>query len=169
MDKIRVALVDDHKVVRQGLRSFLESFPDLAIVGMASSGEEALQHLTGWRPDVVVMDLLLPGGIDGIEATRRAKTLLPATHVVVLTSYTDDARVVAALRAGATGYIRKDADPEFLLAAVRGAAKGQAVFDPTVRESLYGVAQQSNSHAPQLSKRERDVLRQIALGCSNRE
>ena len=119
--KTRIALVDDHRVVQTGLRSYLESFPDLAIVGTASSGEEALKNLEDWLPDVVVMDLNMPGGIDGIETTRRVRALSPHTQVVVLTAHTDEARVVAALRAGAIGYVRKDSDPEILIAAVRGA------------------------------------------------
>lgn len=124
MDAIRLVLVDDHRVVRQGLRSFLEAFPDMAVVGEASSGEEALDEMEGWLPDVVVMDLLMPGGIDGIETTRRIRAVTPHTQVVVLTAYADDARVVAALRAGAIGYVRKEAEPETLLAAVRAAARG---------------------------------------------
>lgn len=168
-NKVRVVLVDDHRVVRQGLRSYLESFPDLTIVGMASNGEEVIQNINSWRPDVVVMDLLMPGGIDGIEATRRVRSLAPQAQVVVLTSYQDDARVVAALRAGAIGYVRKDADPEILLAAVRAAAHGQAVLDPTINDTLLADLQPGN-HAPQvLTRREQDVLRQLALGCTNRE
>jgi len=119
MDTIRLVLVDDHRVVRRGLRSFLEAFPDITIVGEASSGEEVLEKIEGWLPDVVVMDLLMPGGIDGIETTHRVRSITPHTQVVVLTAHTDDARVVAALRAGAIGYVRKDAEPEILLAAVR--------------------------------------------------
>src|SRR5437588_12566566 len=91
-EHIRVVLVDDHRVVRQGLRTYLESFSDLQVVGEASSGEEALRHLVSWLPDVVVMDLLMPGGMDGVEAIRRVCSLLPQTHVIALTSYSDDAR-----------------------------------------------------------------------------
>ncbi len=98
---IRIALVDDHAVVRRGLRALLESYADLTVVGEASSGEEALREMEAWLPDVVVMDLLMPGGLDGIEAIRRVRALTPHTRVVALTSATEDARVVAALRAGA--------------------------------------------------------------------
>jgi NarL family two-component system response regulator LiaR len=132
MDPIRVVLVDDHRIVRRGLRSFLEAFPDLVIVGESSSGEEALEQVEGWLPDVVIMDLLMPGGIDGIETTRRVRSITPHTQIVVLTAHTDDARVMAALRAGAIGYVRKDAEPEILLAAVRAAARGQSMLDPAV-------------------------------------
>ncbi|MFN8376826.1 MAG: response regulator transcription factor, partial [Anaerolineae bacterium] len=132
MNKIRVALVDDHKVVRQGIRSYFEAFPDIVVVGEASSGEEALTNVEKWLPDVIVMDMLMPGGIDGVEAIRRVRVVTPHTRVVVLTAYTDDARVVAALRAGALGYVKKDAEPEILLEAVRAAARNQSTLDPSI-------------------------------------
>ena len=132
MSDLKLVLVDDHSVVRRGLRTFLESFDGIKVVGAAASGEDALKQMETWLPDVVVMDLLLPGGMDGIEATRRVRRMTPKTQVVVLTAHTDEARVVGALRAGAIGYVRKDADPELLLTAVRAAARGQSVLDPTV-------------------------------------
>jgi two-component system, NarL family, response regulator LiaR len=168
MTTIRVALVDDHRVVSQGLRSFLESFADIAIVGVASNGEEALRQIERWLPDVVVMDLLLPGGIDGIEATRRIRALTPHTQVVVLTASTDEARVIAALRAGAIGYVRKDAEPELLLASVRAAASGQSLLDPSVAGSLLHELLHSPTSA-ELTARELEVLRQLALGRTNRQ
>jgi DNA-binding NarL/FixJ family response regulator len=168
MTPVRVVLVDDHRVVRHGLHSFLEAFGDIAIVGMASSGEEVLEQLEAWLPDVIVMDLLMPGGIDGIEATRRVRTMAPHTQVVVLTAHTDDARVVAALRAGAIGYVRKDADPEVLLQAVRAAARGQSVLDPTVAGAvLHELIQGSTVN--DLTEREKDVLRELAHGRTNKE
>ena len=118
---IKVGLVDDHRVVRHGLQRLIEACADLVVVGMASSGEEALKDFKNWQADVVIMDLLLPGGMDGIETTRQLKQKGPATRVIVLTGYTDDERVIAALRAGATGYVRKEAEPEILLAAIRAA------------------------------------------------
>ena len=136
MSPIRVVLVDDHRVVQTGLRSYLTSFEDIEVIGAASSGEEALEKLEGWLPDVVVMDLRMPGGMDGVEATRKVRALSPHTQVVVLTAHTDEARVVAALRAGAIGYVRKDSEPEVLVAAVRGAARGQSVLDPAVAGSV---------------------------------
>jgi NarL family two-component system response regulator LiaR len=168
MNRIRVLLVDDHRVVRQGLRSFLESFPDIAIVGEASNGEEALSRLDSWLPDVVVMDLLMPGGMDGIEATQRVRAISPHTQVVVLTAYSDDARVVAALRAGAIGYVRKDAEPELLLAAVRAAAGGQSLLDPAVAGSVLQDLLRGGS-SNDLTERELEVLRQLAHGRTNRE
>ena len=165
MQTINVALVDDHHVVRRGMRSFFEFFPDVRVVGEAATAEEALTLLAGWAPDVVVMDLLLPGGMDGIEATRQALRLCPETHVVVLTAYTDDARAAAALRAGAIGYVRKDARPEFLLEVVRAAAEGRSMVDPGV---LIGEDPRLGQ-VDGLTPREQEVLRLVARGLSNRE
>lgn len=169
MSRIRTVLVDDHSVVRKGLRSFLESFADIRIVGEAANGEEALARLETWLPDVVVMDLLMPGGMDGIEATRQIRALSPHTRVVVLTAATDDARVVAALRAGAIGYVRKDADPELLLAAVRAAAQDQSVLDPNVAGTVLQDLAQGSLPGQDLTEREMDVLRQLANGRTNKE
>ena len=169
MSGIRVMLVDDHRVVQSGLRAYLGAFEDIEVVGAASSGEEALEKLEGWLPDVVVMDLRMPGGMDGIEATRRVRALSPHTRVVVLTADPDDARVVAALRAGAIGYIRKDSDPEVFLAAVRAAARGQSVLDPGVAGSVLQELARGGPLVEELSDREKDVLRQLAHGRTNRE
>jgi two-component system, NarL family, response regulator LiaR len=168
-EQIRVVLVDDHCVVRQGLRTYLESFSDLEVVGEASSGEEALRSIERWLPDVVVMDLLMPGGMDGVETIRHVRQLTPHTQVIALTSYTDDARVIAVLRAGAIGYVRKDATPDVLLVAVRAAAHGQSFIDPSVARTV--LQELSNGDKPEiiLSEREQDVLRQLALGRTNRE
>ena len=167
--QIRVVLVDDHRVVRQGLRTYLESFPDLQVTGEASSGEEVLRYIELWLPDVVVMDLLMPGGMDGIEAIRRVRHLTPHTQVIALTSYTDDARVIAALRAGAIGYVRKDAAPDVLLASVRAAAQGQSFLDPAVAGVVLQELSQGGKPEVALSEREREVLRQLAIGRTNRE
>lgn len=169
MSQIRVVLVDDHRVVQSGLRSYLGAFEDVEVVGAACSGEEALEKLEGWLPDVVVMDLRMPGGMDGIEATRRVRALSPHTQVVVLTADPDDARVVAALRAGAIGYVRKDSDPEVFLAAVRAAARGQSVLDPGVAGSVLQELVRGGPLVEELSEREKDVLRQLAHGRTNRE
>jgi NarL family two-component system response regulator LiaR len=169
MDTIRLVLVDDHRVVRKGVRSYLEAFPDVTVVGEASSGEEVLENIETWLPDVVVMDLLMPGGIDGIEATRRIRLITPHTQVVVLTAYTDDARLVGALRAGAIGYVRKGAEPETLLAAVRAAAQGQSVLDPAIAGSVLEDLVSAAPVADELTERERDVLHLLAHGQTNRE
>ncbi len=168
-ETIRVVLVDDHRVVRQGLRTFLESFADLHVVGEASSGEEALQHIERWQPHVVVMDLLLPGGMDGIEAIRRVRQRFPFVQAIALTSYTDNERALAVLRAGAISYIRKDAEPEILLKAVRTAARGHSLLDPAVVDSLVQEMVRGEKPAVSLTEREQEVLRLLALGHTNKE
>jgi NarL family two-component system response regulator LiaR len=169
MTPIRLILVDDHTVVRRGIRTYLESFPDITVVGEAKSGETCLAQLEGWLPDVAVMDLLMPGGIDGIETTRQVRQLSPHTRVVVLTAHTDEARVIGALRAGAIGYVRKDADPELLLTAVRAAARGQSMLDPAIAGSVLQEVVRGTAVSPDLTERELTVLRQLAHGKTNRE
>ena len=168
-NKVRVVLVDDHHVVRRGLRSFLDSFADISVIGEAANGEELLAQVEQWRPDVVVMDLLMPGGMSGIETTRRLRVLLPQTQVVVLTAYTDEARVIAALRVGAIGYVRKDAAPDLLLSAVRSAALGRSVLDPKIAGAVLQELLEQSSIEPGLTERELEVLRQLAHGRTNRE
>lgn len=165
MTPISVALVDDHRVVTRSLRSYLESFPDFRVVGIATSGEELLEHLSTWQPQVVVQDLLLPGGIDGIETTRRIVERAPSVRVLALTASTDEARMMAVLRAGAAGYLRKDAEPETLLSAIRAVARGRTFIDP----SLVRRVDEGESDHDALTSREREVLRHLALGRSNRE
>lgn len=169
MEPIRLALVDDHHVVRRGLRSFLEAFPDITVVGEASSGEELLERVDRWLPDVVIMDLLMPGGIDGIETTRQVRAMSPHTQVVVLTAHTDDARVIAALRAGAIGYVPKDAEPETLLSTVRAAARGQSLLGPAIAESVFQELMGRAQIRYDLTEREMEVLRLLAHGQTNRE
>ncbi|MBN2006860.1 MAG: response regulator transcription factor [Anaerolineae bacterium] len=166
---IRLALVDDHHIVRRGLRSYLEAFPDIVIAGDASSGEEALSKVGDWQPDVILLDLLMPGGTDGIETARRLREVAPQTQIVILTAYGDDVRVPAALRAGVIGYVRKDAAPELLLAAVRSAARGQALLDPAIAGSVLQDFAQGNGANANLSERELEVLRLLARGYTNRE
>jgi NarL family two-component system response regulator LiaR len=169
MSSIRLVLVDDHHVVRRGLRSFLDSFPDIAIVGEAASGEEILTKIETWLPDVALMDLMMPGGIDGIETTRRLRLLSHRTQVVVLTAHTDEARVVAALRAGAIGYVRKDATAELLLEAVRAAARGQSMLDPAIAGSVLQDLLRGTGLEHELTERELEVLRLLAHGQTNRQ
>jgi DNA-binding NarL/FixJ family response regulator len=164
MDPIAVALVDDHRVVGASLKAFLESFPDIHIVGAASSGEELLARLADWQPAVVVQDLLLPGGIDGVETTRRIVQAAPSTRVVVLTASMDEARMVGALRAGAAGYVRKDADPEDLVTAIRAVARGKTYLDPSVgRPAVVGGRRRD-----ELTQRELDILGELARGRTNK-
>lgn len=159
---IRVVLVDDHRVVARSLQAYLESFPDLEVAGIAASGEELLRNLDAWKPAVVIQDLLLPGGIDGVETTRRVRARCPAVQVIALTASTDEARMVGVLRAGAQGYVRKDADPEILLAAVRAVARGRTFIDPSVGGRVAGVVEE-------LTPREIEVVRLLAAGQSNKE
>jgi NarL family two-component system response regulator LiaR len=162
---VRLVLVDDHRVVTRSLKAYLESFPDMAVVGTAASGEELLEHVDEWKPQIVLQDLLLPGGMDGIEATRRVLERRPEVKVIALTASMDEARMMGVLRAGAAGYVRKDADPETLLAAVRAVARGRTYIDPSVSSQ---VLQATAAH-DDLTPREREVLRRLALGLSNKE
>ena len=163
MSVITIAIADDHRVVSRSLKAYLESFPDLRIAGIAASGEELLENLSTWRPQVVIQDLLMPGGIDGIETTRRVLAREAATRVVALTASFDEARMMGVLRAGATGYVRKDADPEVLLSAVRAVAAGRTFIDPSIGRQL-----SRNQDQDELTPREGDVLRHLAVGASNR-
>jgi NarL family two-component system response regulator LiaR len=165
MSVISIVLVDDHQVVTHSLKAYLESFPDLKVVGIATSGEELLAHLGEWQPQVVLQDLLLPGGIDGIETTRRITQRFPDVRVVALTASLDEARMMGVLRAGAAGYVRKDADPETLLAAVRAVSRGKTYIDPTISRQMLQAAGASEL----LTARETEVLRRVALGLSNKD
>lgn len=165
MSGISIALVDDHRVVARSLKAYLESFPDLKVVGIAATGEELLEHLEEWKPRIVLQDLLMPGGMDGIETTRRILERAPSVRVIALTASTDEARMMGVLRAGAAGYIRKDAEPEILLAAVRAVARGRTYIDPSVSSQVVHWAAPHDDLTP----RELEILRQLALGRSNKE
>jgi NarL family two-component system response regulator LiaR len=165
MTPVSIALVDDHRVVARSLKAYLESFPDLKVVGIAASGEELLRQIQEWKPQVVLQDLLMPGGMDGVETIRRISECAPSVKVVALTASTDEARMMGALRAGAAGYVRKDAEPETLLAAVRAVARGKTYIDPSVSGQILRAAAPSEDLTP----REIEVLRQLALGRSNKE
>lgn len=165
MSAISIALVDDHRVVARSLKAYLESFPDLKVVGIAASGEELLRRLHEWNPQVVLQDLLMPGGIDGIETIRRISECAHCVKIIALTASTDEARMMGALRAGAVGYVRKDAEPEVLLAAVRAVARGKTYIDPSVSRQIL----QATAPHEDLTPREIGVLRQLALGRSNKE
>lgn len=169
---ISVLLVDDHSVVRQGVRAFLVTQPDIAVVGEAGSGEEAVKLAEKHVPDVVLMDLIMPG-MDGVEATRRVKQVSPRSQVVVLTSYHEDEHIFPALKAGALSYILKDLSAEELADAVRKAAVGEAVLHPRVAarviKELQGRREEAANPFTQLSERELEVLRLIADGRSNAE
>ena len=156
-----VLVVDDHELVRRGLLDLLGTADDLTVVGAAVDGEDALRLAEQTQPDVVLMDLSMPG-TDGVEATRRLARVSPGSRVVVLTSFSENERIVAALEAGAVGYLLKDVEPDELLRGVRAAARGDAPFSPRAARVLLP----RTGH--DLSPRERDVLRLVAEGLPNK-
>ncbi|MEU3316457.1 response regulator transcription factor [Streptomyces sp. NPDC006662] len=169
--RIRVLLVDDHQVVRRGLRTFLEVQEDIEVVGEAADGAEGTARAEELRPDVILMDVTMPG-TDGIEALRRLRDLGNPARVLVVTSFTEQRTVVPALRAGAAGYLYKDIDPDALAGAIRSVHAGHVLLQPEVAEAL--LAAQDDQGAPagrpgSLTEREREVLGLIADGRSNRE
>jgi NarL family two-component system response regulator LiaR len=167
---VTVLIVDDHAIVRSGIRAYLESQPDLEVVGEAASGQAAVRLAAEHVPDVVLMDLLLPE-MDGVEATRRIRDVSPRTQVVVLTSFNDDEHIFPAIKAGALSYLLKDIGPEELGEAVRAAASGEAALHPHVAARLMQEMRGARAAAPyaDLSEREHEVLRLIAEGLSNAE
>jgi two-component system, NarL family, response regulator LiaR len=170
-EQIRVMIVDDHAVVREGLRTYLELEDRFVLVGEASNGREAADKVRALKPDVVLMDLLMPV-MDGIEATRAIKQNAPDVKVIVLTSFTDDEHIMPAIEAGATGYLLKDVSAEDLVKAIQGAHQGQAQLHPEVaRKLMEQVRQPRKSERPgeDLTPREMEVLRLIASGMSNKE
>jgi DNA-binding NarL/FixJ family response regulator len=166
---IRVLVADDHPLVRQGLRAYLSLQPDLEVVGEARGGDEAILRAKALGPDVILMDLLMPG-MDGVEAMRRLGDEAPSARVVVVTSAADEEHVLAAMRAGASGYVLKDAPPADVVAAVRRAVEGGAVIDPTVAPVLLREARRERAPDPleTLTAREREVLALVARGLPNK-
>jgi DNA-binding NarL/FixJ family response regulator len=165
---IRVLVIDDHPVVRAGLRAFLEAEVDLDVVGEADTGQPAIHLARKLRPDIVVTDLLLPD-VDGVTVTRHIRAELPETQVIILTSVSEeDASVVGAVRAGAIGYVVKNADLDVLVQAIRAAAEGQVHLSPRAAARLITEMRSPVKHSS-LTGREREVLREITLGRSNRE
>ena len=169
MDKIGVLIVDDHTVVRQGLRSFLELQEDIEVVGEAANGQEAIDQTNLLLPDVVLMDLVMPE-IDGIEATRRIKAVSPSTQVIVLTSFSDNDQVFPAIKAGALSYLLKNVSPGDLVRAIQAAFRGEAQLDPEIAKKLMEEvsAESKRPTAEELTERELGVLQLIARGHSNR-
>jgi NarL family two-component system response regulator LiaR len=169
-ESITVLIVDDHAVVRGGVRGYLETQPDISVVGEAACGEEAVRLAADQVPDVVLMDLVMPG-MDGVEATRRVRRASPRSQVVVLTSYHDDVHIFPAIKAGALSYLLKDVGPEDLAEAIRAAARGEAVLHPhvatRVMQELRGTRQQVPNPFTELTDRELEVLRLVAEGLSN--
>ncbi|MEU4421321.1 response regulator transcription factor [Actinoplanes sp. NPDC024001] len=163
---IRILLVDDHPVVRMGLRGMLDAEPDLTVIGEASSGAEGVELALAERPDIVLMDLRMPGG-DGVDATSRILSASTGVRVMVLTTYESDRDILRAIEAGASGYLLKDASPAELADAVRAAARGETVLAPSVASTL--VRQVRSPAPPALSARETEVLRLVAGGLTNAE
>ena len=170
-EAITILIVDDHQLVRQGVRDFLETQSDLMVVGEASNGEEAVRLAGQFVPDVILMDLVMPGGIDGVEATRKVKKISPRTQVVVLTSYHEDEHIFPAIRAGALSYVLKDIGVSELADVTRKATLGEAVINPRVATRLVQEVRGSRDALPnpftELTDREMEVLHLIADGQSN--
>ena len=167
MGRVRVLIVDDHSVVRQGLRMFLALDPEIDIVAEAATGEEAVQSAREIRPDVVLMDLLMPG-TGGIEATRTIRTEMPDVEVIALTSVLDDEAVTGAIRAGAIGYLLKNTEADELLRAIKSAAAGQVHLSPEAAARLVREVRIPGSPEA-LTERETAVLRLVARGQANKQ
>ena len=176
MDTIRVLIADDHALFREGLRALFSALPDLEVVGEAAEGESAIAQVESLNPDVVLMDINMPG-VNGIEATRRILNTHPQLGIIMVTMLEDDASVFSAMRAGARGYVLKGAHHDEILHAIRAVAGGQAVFGPAIAARMMNFFQGLNgtNHGeaaqvfPELTEREREVLTLIAQGVSNKE
>ena len=175
-EKISVLIVDDHQVVRQGLRTFLELHDDIAVVGEAEEGAAAVEMVGRLHPDVVLMDLVMPV-LDGVAATRKVTELDTGAKVIVLTSFAGDDNVFPAIQAGATSYLLKDVSPEELVASIRAVHRGETRLHPDVAQKLMAAmrerpadaGREAPSETDELTEREREVIRLIAQGRSNRD
>jgi DNA-binding NarL/FixJ family response regulator len=163
---IRVVIADDHGLVRAGLEQLLANAEDMEVAGMAASGRDAVRLAEEQQPDVVLMDLSMPG-LDGIGATRELRRRAPDTQVVVLTSFSDRERILDALDAGATGYLLKDAEPDELLRGIRAAARGESPLAPKAAQALITSRRRPSPHQ-QLTDREQEILALIAQGQPNK-
>jgi NarL family two-component system response regulator LiaR len=166
-DCVRVLVVDDHGVVREGLRTFLRLQEGIEVVGEAADGVEAVHAAEQLEPDVVLMDLVLPR-VDGIEAMRRIRERLPSTRVIVLTSFADDDKLLPAVRAGAAGYLLKTAEPQEVVRAIRAAHAGGAVLDPPAAGRLLDALAAEPARQAPLTPREHEVLALLARGFANK-
>ena len=171
MEPIRVLIADDHPFFRDGLRVLLEATPDTLLVGEATSGEEAIAQAVALQPDIILMDLKMPG-LNGIEATRRIAAALPHIGILVVTMFEDDDSVFAALRAGARGYLLKGADKAEIVRAINGVASGEAIFGPAIAQRLIAFFSAPQTPVPppvlpELTDREREILVLMTHGLSN--
>lgn len=169
-DKITIMIVDDHAIVRQGLRTYLDLQPDMQVVGEAADGRQAIDMARDLLPDIVLMDLVMPN-VDGVEATRGVTSASPSTRVIVLTSFSEDEQVFASIKAGAQGYLMKDVLPTELARAIRTVNRGEAQLDPEIARKLMHEFSNPQPQRPKhdLTERELEVLRLISLGKSNKE
>jgi DNA-binding NarL/FixJ family response regulator len=176
MAPIRILIADDHRLFRDGLHGLIDAVPDLEVVGEAATGDEAVERAASLHPDVILMDIKMPG-LNGIAATRDILAASPQIGILVLTMFEDDDSVFAAMRAGARGYLLKAASHEELLRAIHGVGNGEAIFGPGIARRLIGFFATSRAAAatapprafPELSDREEEILRLIAQGRSNYE
>ena len=165
-DRIRVLVVDDHKVVRMGLRTFIAVNEDLELVGEAGNGEEAVDQCAALHPDVVLMDLKMPV-MDGPTAIEHIRARFPEVQIVALTSFDDESLAQRALEAGAIGYLFKDADEDELVSAIRLASKGRGVVAPEAVQALVARSNDDESYEVRLTEREQEILRMVAKGLTN--
>jgi NarL family two-component system response regulator LiaR len=168
---IRVLIADDHAIVREGLRSLLDTEPGMELAGEAADGVEAVTHARALRPDVILLDLMMPR-MDGIEAIREIKREQPDARILVLTSFAEDEKVFAAIKLGALGYLLKDSSPQELLQAIREVARGESSLHPAIARKVLRELSQPRDLPPTrdpLTARELDVLRLVAQGLSNQE
>lgn len=174
MDKIRIVLAEDHTVVRESIRQFLEREPDLVVVGEATNGEEAVQMASQFACDVVVMDIAMPK-LNGIEATKRIKELHPSTAILILTAYDYDQYIFALLEAGAAGYLLKDVSGQELIRAIRAVYRGESVLHPAITRKVIDRFKHEEAMPAEeritrlLSERENEVLKRAAKGMSNKD
>ncbi len=173
MTPLRILIADDHPLFRKGMRTLLVSMPETEVVGEATTGKETVDRALALQPDIVLMDLQMPEG-GGLTAIRSLTSANPETRILVVTLFEDDESVFAALRAGARGYVLKDADEDEMIRAIQAVARGEAIFSPAVASRLmdYFTAARTSPHAeafPDLTEREREILAMIARGRSNYE
>jgi NarL family two-component system response regulator LiaR len=171
-NRIRILIIDDHAIVREGLRGLIEIEPDMELVGEAVSGEEGVEKALALRPDVILMDLLMPG-MDGVTAIAKIKSQWQEACVLVLTSFFEDNKVFPAIESGALGYLLKDTQPDELLSAIRGVYRGETMLHPSIAKKIMQRIQDQKHdgrhQGPELTERELDVLRLLAQGDGDRE